>query len=61
MDYLNGECEIINCAIEMIKFRDCEHGMVVYDVRWPSEWVEYLGFLNDCELEKECQVYLRSG
>ena len=47
MDYLNRECEIINCDIGMIKFVDCEHGMVIYDVRWLSEKVEYLGLVND--------------
>ena len=33
------ECKIINCNIRIIKFMDYEHGIMVYDVRWPSEQI----------------------
>ena len=61
MVYLNGEYEIIDSDVEMKKIMDCEHWVVVYDVRWLSERVEHLGFLNDRKLDKEYDVYLRNG
>ena len=34
---MNGECEIIDFNVGMIKFIDYEYGMVVHDIRWSSE------------------------
>ena len=58
---MNGECKITYFNIGMIKFMNCEDGMVVYNVRWSSEQVEHKGYVNDQKLEKECGVYLKSG
>ena len=60
VDLIDYDYETNDSNTRLIDNMDCESGIMIYEVKWSSEWDEHLEFVKDKKLEKECGVYFKS-